>query len=135
MNPETTSERGRDLTLLALAIVLAVEAAFLAADVLAQGSHVLVRGAGRFALMAGLAYMTWQGFFMARWVLVLLIAAPVIAAPWIIGPILSDGAAGSVVLHTAGAAGYLVAGLLLAVYPDVASFLRHRRDLRERDAL
>lgn len=127
------TERGRDLTLLALAIVLTVEAAFLGADVLAQGSHVLVRGAGRFALMSGLAYMTWQGFLVSRWVLVVLVGGAVVAAPWALGPALRGGVSGYALLHLAGAAGYLAAGLLLAASPAVGAFIRHRRDLRGHD--
>lgn len=135
MDPAPVSENGRDLTLLALALVMAVEAAFLAADVVAQGTGVLVRGAGRFALMAGLAYMTWQGFVVSRWVLVALIAAAVVTAPWVIAETLQGGVSAWALLHVAGAAGYLAAGLLLAGSRPVATFIRHRRDVRARDTL
>jgi hypothetical protein len=132
----TVNERGRDLTLLALALVLLVEAAFLVTDVLAQGQQVLVRGAGRFALLAGISWMTWQGFTVSRWILVAMLALFVAAAPLAIGAALSaGGSTGMLVLTAAGAAGYLAAGLLLAGSRDVAAFLRQRRVLRGSDAL
>jgi hypothetical protein len=129
------TERGRDLTLLALGLVMAVEGTFLVADVLAQGQHVLVRGAGRFALMAGLCYMTWQGFALSRWILVILVAAAVAAAPWVLGAAFREGPASLALLHSAGAVAYLIAGVLLAGSGAVATFLRHRRVLRGRDTL
>jgi hypothetical protein len=126
------TERGRDLTLLALMLILAVEAAFLLLD-LAQGGE-LVRGAGRFALMAGLSYMTWQGFYFSRWVLVALVGAAVLFAPWAVAAAFQAGfTAGAV--HAAGAAGYLAGGVLLSVFGDVSAFIGHRRDLRARDAM
>jgi hypothetical protein len=127
-------ERGRDLTLLALTLVLAVEAAFLASDVATHGSQVLVRGAGRFALIAGLSYMTWQGFVVSRWVLVALVGAAVLFAPWALSGAFEGGVSAGAVLHIAGAAGYLVAALLLSVSGDVSAFIRHRRELRGSDA-
>lgn len=130
--PDGFPERGRDLTLLALMLILAVEAAFLLLD-LAQGGQ-LVRGAGRFALLSGLSYMTWQGFYFSRWVLVALVGAAVLFAPWAVAGAFQAGfAAGAV--HAGGAAGYLAGGLLLSASRDVSGFLRHRRDLRGRDAM
>jgi hypothetical protein len=134
-DPAPPTERGRDLALLALGLVMTVEAIFLVADVLAQGQHVLVRGAGRFALMAGLAYMTWQGFMLSRWILVVLVAAAVAAAPWVLGTAFREGPAHLALLHAAGAAAYLAAGVLLAGARDVAAFLHHRRALRGSDTL
>jgi 4-amino-4-deoxy-L-arabinose transferase-like glycosyltransferase len=132
--PAPPTELGRDLTLLALGLVMVVEGVFLTVDVVAQGQSVLVRGAGRFALMAGLCYMTWQGFAVSRWVLVVLIAAAVAAAPVVLGAALREGHAVAL-LHAGGAAGYLVAGVLLAGSGKVAAFLRHRRALRNVDTL
>jgi hypothetical protein len=132
--PAPPTELGRDLTLLALGLVMMVEGMFLTVDVVAHGQSVLVRGAGRFALMAGLCYMTWQGFAVSRWVLVVLIAAAVAAAPMVLGAALREGPA-FVLLHAGGAAGYLVAGVLLAGSGKVAGFLRHRRALRDADTL
>jgi hypothetical protein len=132
--PDPPTELGRDLTLLALGLVMLVEGVFLTVDVVAQGQSVLVRGAGRFALMAGLCYMTWQGFAVSRWVLVVLIAAAVAAAPLVLGAAFREGPA-LALLHAGGAAGYLVAGVLLAGSGKVAAFLRHRRALRNADTL
>jgi hypothetical protein len=130
--PGGFTERGRDLTLLALMLILAVEAAFLLLD-LAQGGE-LVRGAGRFALLAGLSYMTWQGFQFSRWVLVALVGAAVAFAPWAVADAFRAGLTAGAV-HAAGAAAYLAGGLLLSFSRDVSSFLRHRRDLRGLDAM
>ena len=125
-------ERGRDLTLLALTLVLAVEGTFLLLD-LVQGGQ-LVRGAGRFALLSGLSYMTWQGFQFSRWVLVALVGAAIAFAPWALADAFQAGfTAGAV--HAGGAAGDLAGGLLLSFSRDVSSFLRHRCDLRGRDAM
>jgi hypothetical protein len=128
------TERGHDLTLLALGLFVAVEGAFLVTDVMLQGTTVLVRGAGRFALIAGMSYMTWQGFAVSRWLLVVLAAAAVLAAPVVLRAAFSEGPVSLAVLHAAGAAGYAVSGVLLAGSREVAAFLRHRRDLRNADA-
>jgi hypothetical protein len=139
MTPETAgpatgvTERGRDLTLLALGLFALVEGAFLVTDVALQGMPVLVRGAGRFALIAGMSYMTWQGFAIPRWVLVVLAAAAVLAAPVVLRDAFSTGPFSLALLHAAGAAGYAVSGVLLAGSREVAAFLRHRRELRNAD--
>jgi hypothetical protein len=126
-------ERGRDLTLLALAIVIVNEAVFTGYIVLAQDQHVLVAQAGRFALKAGLAYLTWQGFMISRWVLVLLVAAAIVAGPWALADAFAAGVTASALILTLTVIGYVVAGWLLAFSPAVAGFIRQRRDLRNRD--
>jgi hypothetical protein len=127
-------ERGRDLTLLALAIVIVIEGAFALLTVLAGAGDRLVLTAGRFALITGMAYMTYQGFAVPRWVLVALVAfAGVVGGPVGIYIALTGGNVGQAVIAAVGMAGYVAAGWLLALSPAVAGFIRQRRDIRNRD--
>jgi drug/metabolite transporter (DMT)-like permease len=126
------AERGRDLALLALGIIIINEAIF-TAYVLAQDRDALVAQAGRFALKAGMAYLTWQGFALSRWILVVLVAAAIIAAPWALADAYARGPLSFALILTATVAGYLVAGWLLALSADVSRFVRDRAELRNRD--
>jgi hypothetical protein len=126
-------ERGRDLTLLALALVLVNEAIFTAQIVLAQEPNVLVAQAGRFAVKAGLAYMTWQGFALPRWLLAFLAAVAAAAGPWALRDAYAAGFGPWQAVLTATVVGYVAATWLLIGSRDVSAFLRHRRDLRDRD--
>jgi hypothetical protein len=124
-------ERGRDLTLLALALVLVNEAIFTAQIVLAQEPNVLVAQAGRFAVKAGLAYMTWQGFALPRWLLAFLAAVAAAAGPWALRDAYAAGFGPWQAVLTATVVGYVAATWLLIGSRDVSAFLRHRRDLRD----
>ncbi|CAN5641765.1 hypothetical protein BH23GEM9_BH23GEM9_06790 [soil metagenome] len=125
-------ERGRDLTLLALGLVIVNEAIF-TAYVVAQDQHALVAQMGRFALKAGLAYLTWQGFSLSRWVLVVLVGAAIIAAPWALADAYREGPPLFALILSLTVAAYVVSGWLLALSPAVARFIRHRARLRNRD--
>lgn len=125
-------ERGRDLTLLALGLVIINEAVF-TAYVVAQQPEALVAQAGRFALKAGMAWLTWQGFALSRWILVVLVGAALIAAPWALADAWSAGIDTYALVLAASVAAYGVAGWLLALSPDVARYVKQRAELRNRD--
>jgi hypothetical protein len=125
-------ERGRDLTLLALAIVVVNEAVF-TGFVLAEEPQALVAQAGRFALKAGLAWLTWQGFTVSRWILVVLVGAAIVAAPWALADAYGGGLSVTAVVITATVAAYVAAGWLLAFTPAVGRYIRYRGELRNRD--
>jgi hypothetical protein len=130
------TERGRDLTLLALGVFVAVEAAFLVTHmILLNSMAALVLGAGRFAFISAMAYMAGQGFPIPRWLLVVLAAVWVLVAPAGVHSALSEGLVVLALVNGAGALGYAVAGVLLAGSRDVGAFLRHRRALRNADAM
>jgi hypothetical protein len=131
--PSDPGELARDLTLLALAIVIVNEAIFTAQIVFAQEEHVLVAQAGRFAVRAGLAYMTWQGFTWSRWVLAILVAVPAVAGPWQLASAYADGVTPYALLITATVIGYFAATWLLVGSRRVGAFLRYRRELRDAD--
>jgi hypothetical protein len=120
-------EKGRDLTLLALAIVVAVEGAFALYTVMAGAEGRLVLSAGRFALIAGLAYMTWQGFAFPRWILVVLVGFAVFGGPIALRMAASEGTTLQLLLLTVSVAGYAVTGWLLAFSAPVREFLSQRR--------
>jgi hypothetical protein len=128
------SERGRDLTLLALALIVINEGIF-TAFVIAQDQDAIVAQAGRFALKAGLAWLTWQGFVISRWVLVLLVGAALLAAPWALRDAFAGGISPFALVLTATVAAYAAAGWLLAFSPHVSAFIRQRAVLRNRDVL
>lgn len=130
--PDATDEKGRDLTLLALAIIIINEAIF-TGYVVTQDQDALVAQAGRFALKAGMAWLTWQGFTLSRWILVVLVAAAIVAAPWALIDAWRAGTFGFAAVMTATVAGYLVAGWLLAFSADVGRFIRQRAEARQRD--
>jgi hypothetical protein len=125
-------ERGRDLTLLALGLVIVNEAVF-TAFVVAQDHDALVAQVGRFALKAGLAWLAWQGFALSRWILVALVAAAILAAPWALRDAFRDASPGFALLLSATVVAYVVAGWLLALSPDVSRFVRQRSEQRNRD--
>jgi hypothetical protein len=130
------TERGRDLTLLALAIVLVIEGAFALLTVLAGAGDRLVLTAGRFALITGMAYMAYQGFAVPRWLLVALVGfAAVVGGPLGIHLALTAGNAGQAVLVAVSMAGYATAAWLLAGSPAVRAFLRYRRRALDHDHL
>jgi hypothetical protein len=131
VRPNDPGELARDLTLLALAIVIVNEAIFTAHIVFAQEEHVLVAQAGRFAVRAGLAYMTWQGFAWSRWVLAILVAVPAVAGPWQLASAYADGVTPFALLLTATVIGYFAATWLLVGSRRVGAFLRYRRQLRD----
>jgi hypothetical protein len=123
-------ERGRDLMLLALALVVVVEGSFAAyAAVRAEGT--LAAGAGRFALISGMSWMTWQGFAFSRWLLVVLAGFAAVGAPLAIRTAVQDGGMLEAMLMGVAGLGYAAAALLLAVSHDVGEYARARR--RERD--
>jgi hypothetical protein len=102
--------------------------------VLAGAGDRLVLTAGRFALITGMAYMTYQGFAVPRWVLVALVGfAGVVGGPVGIYIAVTGGNVGQAVIAAVGMAGYVAAGWLLALSPAVAGFIRQRRDIRNRD--
>lgn len=129
---EAPPEHGRDLTLLALGIIVVNEVAFTAQIVATGADNVLVAQAGRLAIKAGLAYMTWQGFVWPRWMLVFLAGVAALTGPWALADAYRDaGATAWTIIMTAIVAGYFVATWLLAGSRPVSAFLRHRRALRD----
>jgi hypothetical protein len=129
-DPAGPPERGRDLLLLALALVIANEAIF-TFYVIAEDSAALTAQMGRFALKSGMAYLTWQGFGLSRWILVFLVAAAVVAGPFALADAWQSGAPAFAVILTATFVAYIAAGWLLALSPDVSRFIAHRRRERE----
>jgi uncharacterized membrane protein HdeD (DUF308 family) len=127
-------ERGRDLLYLALALVMANEAVF-TFFVIAQDSAALTAQLGRFALKAGLAYMTGQGFSIPRWVLVVLVAAAIVAGPFALADAWRSGDMGFTAILTATFLAYVAAGWLLVFSRDVSDFIRHRRFRRQQEWL
>jgi hypothetical protein len=125
-------ERGRDLTLLGLGLVIVNEAIF-TAFVVAQDHDSLVAQIGRFALKAGLAWLTWQGFALSRWILVALVAAAIVAAPWALSDAFREASFGFALLLSVTVVAYVVAGWLLALSPAVSRFVRQRGEQRNRD--
>jgi hypothetical protein len=128
------TEKGRDLLLLALALVMATEALF-AAVTIAGGHPAPVANIGRFALLSGMSYMTWQGFPISRWILVLLTGVAALAGP---AQVLQAVQAGSIrwaLVLGATVVGYALSCYLLAANRDVAGYIVHRRHLRDRDML
>jgi hypothetical protein len=126
-------ERARDLTLLALGIIVINEAVLTAQIVVSGEENVLVAQAGRLAVKAGLAYMTWQGFGWPRWMLALLAAVAALTGPWALAHAWRDGATPWSLLLTVIVAGYFVATWLLVGSRTVSRFLAHRRELRDRE--
>jgi hypothetical protein len=128
------SERGRDLLLLALALVLMNEALF--AGVAVAGGHPApVANLGRFTMLAAMSYMTWQGFSISRWILVILAAVAALVGPSQILEAFAGGRPFWGLLLALTAAGYALAFYLLAFQGDVGRFIRHRHLLRERDVM
>jgi hypothetical protein len=133
-DPEPAAlEQGRDLTLLALALVLINEGMYIAWAVFAEQIGFVAQ-AGRFTMLAAMCYMTWQGFTLSRWILILLVCAAILAAPLALSQALGSSPFVAV-LVVIGAAGYVVAAWLLIRSQPVAAFLRHRRDLRDSEIL
>ncbi|HSJ23324.1 MAG TPA: hypothetical protein VK929_01485 [Longimicrobiales bacterium] len=128
------SERGRDLLLLALALVLANEALF-AGVTIAGGHPAPVANVGRFTMLAAMSYMTWQGFSISRWILVILAAVAAIVGPAQVLESLSAGRPLWAAVLALTGAGYALSFFLLAFQGDVARFIRHRRLLRDRDVM
>jgi hypothetical protein len=126
------TERGRDLLLLALGIVLLNEAIF-AAVAIARGHPAPVANLGRFTMLAAMSWMTWQGFAFSRWVLVILVAAAVLTGPGQLLHAWREETPLWAALLTLTVAGYILAGWLLAFDAGVSRAIRHRRILRERD--
>lgn len=128
------SERGRDLLLLALALLLFNEALF--AGVAITGGHPApVANVGRFTMLAAMSYMTWQGFSISRWVLVILAVVAALVGPTQVVEALSGGRTLWAGVLALTAAGYALAFFLLAFQRDVSAFIRHRRLLRDRDVM
>jgi hypothetical protein len=122
-------ERGRDLALLALAIVVVIEGVFAALTVLADVEGRLVLSMGRFALISGLSYMTWQGFALPRWVLTVLAAFAVIGGPVAIHAAVQAGSTALALLAAVAMLGYAAAVALLVLSADVRAFLRQRHGM------
>jgi hypothetical protein len=125
-------ERGRDLTLLALAIVVVIEGAFAAISVFSGPEGRLVLSLGRFALISGMSYMTWQGFAFPRWILVVLLAFAVIGGPVAVYAALTAGRVFQAAALALSMAGYAVAAVLLALSPAVRDFLAAQRQQLDR---
>jgi hypothetical protein len=128
------AERGRDLLLLALALIMVIEGLF-AAVTIAGGHPAPVANIGRFALLAGLSYMTWQGFPVSRWILVLLAGVAALAGPWQVLEAISGGRPVWAAVLACTVAGYAAACWLLAAHRDVADYLAYRRHVRNTDML
>jgi hypothetical protein len=130
------TERGRDLTLLALAIVVIIEGALALLTVFAGAGDRLVLTAGRFALITGMAYMTYQGFAVPRWLLVVLAGfAAVVGGPHGLHLAITAGSPGQAVLVAVSMTGYATAAWLLAGSPAVRAYLRYRRRALDHDRL
>jgi uncharacterized membrane protein len=129
------SERGRDLTLLALGLIVAIEGLFAALSVAWGLEGRLVLSMGRFALISGMAYMTWQGFAFPRWLLVALVAFAVIGGPIAVWSAMATGGVREALLPAFTMLGYAAAGALLVLSPEVRSFLAQRRRLLDHDRM
>jgi hypothetical protein len=126
------TERGRDFLMLALALVLFNEGLF-AGIAIAGGHPAPVANLGRFTMLAAMAYMTWQGFPVSRWILVFLAAVAAVVGPTQVMQALQEGRTAGALLLALTVAGYVLAFILLAFNRDVATFIRHRRWLRDQD--
>jgi hypothetical protein len=126
------NERGRDLTLLALALVVTIEGLFAGLTLFAGVEGRGVLSLGRFALISGLAYMTWQGFAFPRWLLVGLAAVATIGGPIAVYAAVSSGNAGQAALAGFAMLGYAAAAALLVLSAAVREFVDQRRRLLDR---
>jgi hypothetical protein len=128
------SERGRDLLLLALGLILINEAIF--AGVAVAGGHPApVANLGRFTMLAAMSYMTWQGFSISRWILVILAVVAALVGPAQVIEAFSGGRPLWGLVLSLAAAGYALSFYLLAFQGHVARFIVHRRLLRDRDMM
>lgn len=134
ISPGRFTERGRDLLLLALALVIINEAIF-TFYVIAEDSAALTAQMGRFALKAGMAYMTWQGYAISRWILAFLVGAAIVAGPFALSDAFRSGNMIFTAILTATFVAYVASGWLLVFARDVADFITHRRYLREQEWL
>jgi hypothetical protein len=132
--PPPFAERGRDLLLLALGLVMLIEGLF-AGVTIAGGHPAPVANVGRFALLAGMSYMTWQGFPVSRWILVVLAGVAALAGPSQVLQAVSGGRPLWAAVLAATVVGYAAASWLLAANRDVADYIEHRRYLRNTDLL
>jgi hypothetical protein len=123
------NERGRDLTLLALAIVVIIEGAFAIITVSGASEGRLVLAIGRFALISGLSFMTWRGFAVPRWLLVFLTAVAAIGGPIAVSQAMDAGSTIDMVVASVAMIGYATSALLLAFSRHVREFLQQRRAL------